>query len=219
MGRRARPPRPAVVGLPRRLPARLIGAVFVMIGLFAVGAGLGQLTGAPALPSFGLAHSDAAGPAAHGLARSTPTKIRIQSIKVSAPIMSVGLTGDGTVSPPPLADRNLAGWYSGGPSPGQLGPAVIVGHVDGPRGESVFYRLGKLRPGDKIQVYLANHRVAMFSVYSVEVYPKGKFPGDRVYGDYSRPGLRLITCGGKYVGGSAGYADNIVVFASLIYRG
>ena len=89
------------------------------------------------------------------------------------------------INTPPLNNNNLAGWYSGGPSPGQMGPAVIVGHVDGPRVKSVFYQLGKMRPGEKIQVDLANHRVAMFSVYSVEVYSKGKFPGDRVYNDYT----------------------------------
>lgn len=191
----------------------------MLLGLFGAGAGLGQLAGAPSLPSFGLAHSKATGPAAHALARSTPTKIRIRSIGVTAPVMSVGLAADGTINTPPLNNNNVTGWYSGGPSPGQMGPAVIVGHVDGPTGESVFYQLGRMRPGDKIQVDLANHRVAMFSVYSVEVYSKGRFPGDRVYNDYTRPGLRLITCGGTWVGGSTGYSDNIVVYAQLTYRG
>lgn len=153
------------------------------------------------------------------MARSTPTKISIPSIGVYARITSVGVAADGTIAAPPIDDNNLAGWFSGGPSPGQNGPAVIVGHVDGPNGESVFYQLGKLKPGEKVQVNLANHRVAMFGVYSVEFYPKGKVPGSRVYGDYSRPGLRLITCGGKYVGGSLGYEDNVVVYASLLVRG
>ncbi len=200
-------------------PSWLIPAALVLVGLFGAGAGLGQLAGAPSLPSFGLAHGKAAGPAAHALSRSTPTKIRIQSIDVSAPVMSVGLAPDGTINTPPLDNANVTGWYQGGPSPGQMGPAVIVGHVDGPNGESVFYKLGKMRPGDKIQVYLANHRVAMFSVYSVEVFGKDKLPGDRVFHDYTRPGLRLISCGGTWVGGSTGYSDNIVVFAQMTLRG
>ena len=130
------------------------------------------------------------------MARSTPTRISIPAIGVSAPIMQVGLAADGTIGTPPLADNNLAGWYAGGPSPGQLGPAVVVGHVDGPHGESVFYHLGKLKPGQTVRLDLADRRTAVFTIYSVEYYPKGQFPGDRVYGDYSRPGLRLITCGG-----------------------
>jgi hypothetical protein len=138
---------------------------------------------------------------------------------VNAPIMQVGLAPDGTIATPPLGDNNLAAWYQGGPSPGQMGPAVVVGHVDGPRGESVFYNLGKLKPGQIIRFTLADRRTAVFTIYSVEYYPKGRFPGSRVYGDYSRPGLRLITCGGAFVGGSTGYADNVVVYASLQARG
>lgn len=200
-------------------PTGLVGAVLVFVGLFGAGAGLGQLMGVPSLPSLGLAHSEPTGAAAMAMARSTPTKISIPDIGVYAPITPVGLATDGSIAVPPLGNSNLAGWYSGGPSPGQMGPAIVVGHVDGPGGESVFYKLGNLKPGQRVMVDLANHRAAMFTIYSVEYYPKGKFPGDRVYADYSRPGLRLITCGGKFVGGSLGYADNVVVYAGLTMRG
>src|SRR5262249_10839009 len=121
----------------------------------------------------------------------------------------------GSIGTPPLSNPNLAGWYRGGPSPGQLGPAVVVGHVDGPHGESVFYKLAQLKPGQTVYVTLADRHVAMFSIYSVEAYPKNAFPIDRVYHDYSRPGLRLITCGGAFLGGPTGYADNVIVYASL----
>jgi hypothetical protein len=196
----------------------LIGGLLVFFGLFGVGAGLGLFVGAPALPGLSAAHTAPTGPAATAMGRSTPTRILIPSIGVSAPIMTVGLASDGTIGTPPLDDNNLAAWYSGGPSPGEMGPAIIVGHVDGPRGESVFYHLGKLKPGETVQLNLADHKIATFSIYSVEYYPKGKFPGDRVYGDYSRPGLRIITCGGAFLGGSTGYADNIVVYATLKVR-
>ena len=191
----------------------------VFVGLFGVGAGLGLFVGAPALPGLGLAHAKPAGPAGTAMARSTPTRIEIPAIGVSAPIMTVGLAGDGTIGTPPLDNSNLAAWYSGGPAPGEMGPAIIVGHVDGPHGESVFYELGKLKPGETVTMSLADHKTAEFSIYSVEYYPKGEFPGDRVYGDYSRPGLRIITCGGAFLGGATGYADNVVVYASLIVRG
>jgi hypothetical protein len=203
----------------RRCSPALIAAALILAGLFGVGAGLGQLSGVPGLPSFGLAHSNPTTPAARAMARSTPTKISIPTIGVYAPITSVGVAADGSIATPPLDDNNLAGWYRPGPSPGQNGPAIIVGHVDGPRGESVFYQLSKLKPGAKVQVNLANHRIALFSVYSVEHYPKGKLPSTKVYGDYTRPALRLITCGGRYMGGSEGYEDNVVVYASLLARG
>jgi hypothetical protein len=197
----------------------IAGAVLVVGGIFGSGAGLGLVVGAPALPSLSFAHPKPTGAAADAMSRSVPTRISIPAIGVTAPIMAVGLAADGTIATPPLANSNLAGWYEGGPAPGQNGPAVVVGHVDGPHGESIFYKLGKLKPGDTIQMTLTNRRVAIFSIYSVESYPKGKFPGDRIYGDYTRPGLRLITCGGAFVGGSTGYADNVVVYATLKYRG
>src|SRR5262245_32607901 len=105
-----------------------------MLGLFGAGAGLGLLTGAPPLPSLRLAQPEPTGPAAMAMARSRPVRISIPSINVYAPVMSVGLAANGAIGTPPLADNNLAGWYSGGPSPGQLGPAILVGHVDGPAG-------------------------------------------------------------------------------------
>jgi hypothetical protein len=194
------------------------GAVLVLSGLFGAGAGLGLVVGAPGLPSLSFAHAAPTGSAVDAMARSTPTRISIPSIGVSAPIITVGLAADGTVGTPPLADNNLAGWYDGGPTPGQNGPAVIVGHVDGPQGESVFYKLGTLKPGQTVEMTLADHKSAIFSIYSVESYPKGRFPGGRIYGDYTRPGLRLITCGGRFIGGSTGYADNVVVYATLAQR-
>ena len=205
----------------KRRPGRHAGAstmaawLLVFVGIFGTGAGIGLFAGAPSLPGLGMAHTKPLGPAVPPMARSTPTRISIPAIGISAPLMTVGLADDGTIATPPLANSNLAGWFGGGPAPGQLGPAVVVGHVDGPHGESIFYHLGQLKPGQTVRLDLANHHVATFTIYSVESYPKGKFPGDRVYGDYTRPGLRLITCGGEFVGGATGYADNVVVYASL----
>jgi sortase (surface protein transpeptidase) len=112
--------------------------------------------------------------------------------------------------------RNEAGWYRDGPTPGQFGPAVLVGHVDTRTGPAVFKQLGDLRPGARIEIARQDGQVGVFEVNSVEEFHKDHLPPDRVYGDFSRPGLRLITCGGDWVGGNLGYADNIVVFASLV---
>ena len=111
-------------------------------------------------------------------------------------------------------DRRPVG---GGPAPGEAGPAVIVGHVDNRSGPAVFYRLGALRPGTSIEVSRGDHRIAVFRVDAVREYPKSALPSGEVFGDRTRPGLRLITCGGRWVGGRLGYADNIVVFATLAY--
>ncbi len=149
------------------------------------------------------------------MSHSTPIKIRIPSIGVNAKLTSVGLK-NGEVELPSLDRPTLAGWYRPGPTPGEVGPAVIVGHVSGRKGPAVFYRLGELRPGAAIEVSRSDGETAKFQVDGIEKFPKAHFPTNRVFGEYTGPSLRLITCGGAYVGGNLGYADNIVIFASLV---
>jgi sortase (surface protein transpeptidase) len=93
---------------------------------------------------------------------------------------------------------------------------VIVGHVDTHTGPAVFHELKELRSGDRVEVRRADRSVAVFEVDAVHRYDKNALPVDEVYGDFSRPRLRLITCGGRWVGGETGYADNVVVYASLV---
>jgi hypothetical protein len=199
--------RPSVTGV--------IALGLVLVGLFAVAAGLGQASGFT-WPSMFSAADEPPPREFPVLDPSRPTRLEIPSIGVSAPVLSVGLAGDGSVDVPPLARHNEAGWFDRGPTPGQFGPAVIVGHADTRTGPSVFFALGKLRPGQRIEVQRRDRRTAVFRVTSVEHFDKDDLPVDRVYGDYSRPGLRLVTCGGTWQGGRTGYSDNVVVFASLV---
>jgi sortase (surface protein transpeptidase) len=189
--------------------------MLVFVGLFAVGAGLGAATGFDLGDLF--KGPDKPPPREFPvLEPSTPRRLTIPSIKVEAPILKVGLAKDGSVDVPPLKRHNEAGWFDGGPTPGQFGPALIVGHADTRTGPSVFHDLGKLKPGQKVEVLRADNRVAVFQINSVEHFGKEKLPIKRVYGDYSRPSLRLVTCGGTWLGGDRGYSDNVIVFASLI---
>jgi sortase (surface protein transpeptidase) len=149
------------------------------------------------------------------LARSAPDRIRIPAIGVSAPVTEVGLNADGTVQVPPLDDHDLAGWYKYGPTPGQLGASVILGHVDSVTGISVFFYLKELRKGDRIYVTLADGRVATFVVDGVQRASKASFPTHAVYGKISYPGLRLITCGGTFDPATGHYESNIIVYAQL----
>jgi sortase (surface protein transpeptidase) len=142
-------------------------------------------------------------------------RVRIPSIKVDAPIVNVGLDQDGWVAAPEPQDPNLAGWYQNGISPGQRGTAVVVGHVDNQAGPAVFYGLGSVKPGHRIEVPRFDGRVAVFEVYGVEVFSKHDFPGVRVYADTGQPELRVITCGGGY-SRADGYDGNVVVFARMV---
>ncbi|MFD0822242.1 class F sortase, partial [Micromonospora zhanjiangensis] len=190
-----------------------LAVVLLLFGIFATGAGLGQ----SAAPWTWLSGGDKEPPRSFPVLKpSIPIRLAVKSIGVQAPVMKVGLADDGSIAVPELAKHNQAGWYDRGPTPGQFGPAIIVGHADTKTGPSVFHDLVKLRPGARIEITREDRSTAIFEVNSVEQFDKGKLPIERVYGDYSRPVLRLITCGGQWRGGSIGYADNVIAFASLV---
>ncbi|MEV6299807.1 class F sortase [Actinoplanes sp. NPDC051861] len=217
-----RVPRPRRSATPRPLrgrraagPIGVIALVLLFVGLFVVGMGLGAATGFD-LGSLFRGPDEPPPRTFPVLDPSRPERLEIPSIGVSAPILEVGLANDGSVDVPPLKRHNEAGWFDGGPTPGQFGPALIVGHADTRTGPSVFHDLGKLKPGDEIEVSREDGSLAVFEVNSVENFDKDKLPVQRVYGDYTRPYLRLMTCGGEWLGGREGYADNVIVFASLV---
>jgi sortase (surface protein transpeptidase) len=118
------------------------------------------------------------------------------------------------MSAPPDDDPKRVGWYADGPSPGEQGTAVAVGHLDTMTGPAVFAGLGELKPDRLIEVRRADGRTAVYSVDAVKTYEKAHFPDREVYGARGRPELRLITCGGSY-DRKTGYAGNTVVFAHL----
>ncbi|MGW7378966.1 class F sortase [Streptomyces sp. NPDC054794] len=151
---------------------------------------------------------------AHALGRSVPVGLRIPAIGVDTPVMRLGLEPDGTMQVPPVTAHDRAGWYRHSPTPGQVGPSVLLGHVTvGSYGDGVFRHLARLRRGDRIVVRLENGTEAGFAVTAVRTVAKEDFPADDVYGDVNRPELRLITCGGPRSGN--GYLDNVIVFAAL----
>ena len=213
--RRPRLPAPPPVRGRRPVPLGLISVILVFVGLFTLGAGFGAATGFDLGDLF--KGPDKPPPRAFPvLEPSRPERLTIPAIKVEAPVHSVGLAKDGSVAVPPLDRHNEAGWFGEGPTPGQFGPALIVGHADTRTGPSVFHRLRELKPGQRIEVLRADDETAIFEINSVERFGKEKLPIKRVYADYSRPSLRLVTCGGTWLGGNRGYSDNVVVFASLV---
>jgi len=176
----------------------------------------GAETHAPPQPSAAQASTRADGErsAAPALPPSPPDRIRIPTIHVNAPLTGLGLTPQGRLDVPPAAEKNLAGWYEAGTTPGETGTAIVAGHVDNAEGPAVFYELGALKKGSRIDVRRRDGSTAVFTVYAVEVYDARDFPDEKVYGAAHRPELRVITCGGGY-SKSTGYQGNVVVFAHL----
>lgn len=151
------------------------------------------------------------------LTRSKPVALDIPAIDVHSVVRYVGRTAEGALETPAPGPRyDDAAWYRHSPTPGSLGPSVLLGHVDSASsGPSVFFRLGELRPGDRVSVTRADDSVATFIVDEVHRYSKDDFPTDLIYGDIDHAGLRILTCGGAFDDSTGHYLDNIVVFASL----
>ena len=144
---------------------------------------------------------------------STPVRVFIPAIAVDADLMKLGLRGDGSLEVPPAAYP--AGWYTGSPTPGELGPSIIAGHVDYNDETGVFADLARLKAGDRVLVKRKDRSTAVFEVTRLARFAKDQFPTDAVYGDIDHPGLRLITCGG-YDAGSGEWEQNVVAFAELV---
>ncbi|MGW4828157.1 class F sortase [Amycolatopsis japonica] len=148
------------------------------------------------------------------LAPAKPVRLEIPAIGVrTGEIVDLGLAGDGTLQVP--HDAITTGWFTGGPAPGEIGPAVLAGHVDYKKVPGVFVRLKELKAGDEALVHREDGSTAVFTVYAVERHPKASFPTEKVYGDTIGPELRLITCGGDFDSSTGNYLDNVVAFAKL----
>lgn len=153
-----------------------------------------------------------AGPA-DGDVAAVPVGLQIPAIDLAEEtVVGLGVDGAGRLEAP--EDFARAGWFTDGPLPGAVGPAVLVGHVDSRSGPAVFYRLRELVPGDEILVPRSDGGSSRFVVDRVEQYPKDAFPAQQVYGMTPGPELRLITCGGTFDRSVRSYVDNVVVYAS-----
>jgi hypothetical protein len=210
----------------RWLLRRPAAAAVLCCGLLAIGGGVGGLlllTGP--LARHGMSPRPAAnpGPPPAGAVAAPPRPIgpagvappvylSIPVIGVHTRLIRLGLTARGTLQVP--ASTSVAGWYTGGPRPGQVGSAVIAGHIDSYLGPGVFFRLRLLRPGDRVYVRHADGTLAVFRVYAERSYPKDRFPTQKVYGPAPDPELRLITCGGTFDAAIGSYLNNVVVYAA-----
>ncbi|CAM5645444.1 Class F sortase OS=Streptomyces tendae OX=1932 GN=GUR47_20315 PE=4 SV=1 [Streptomyces tendae] len=200
-------------------PGHALAAVALTVLLAGCGGGQGDGDAArPAAEASATPSDPAPAQPVRPPARSVPVGLRIPAIGVDTPVMALGLASDGTVEVPPVTADDRAGWYRHSPTPGQVGPSVLLGHVTvGRYGDGVFRHLARLHRGDRIEARLENGSTAGFTVTALRTVAKADFPTDDVYGDVAGPELRLITCGGPRDGEE--YRDNVIVFARLSATG
>jgi len=212
--------------------ARLTGATRRPAAAFALAAGLAVIAGGTAGLLLTRHSTPALRPVAAGAAAlpaptgpivapplsaeprpvARPVLLTIPLIGVSTQLVTLGLTSSGALEVP--SSTSVAGWYTGSPKPGAIGSAIIVGHIDSVSGPGVFFRLSELRAGDMVYVKRSDGTLVEFRVTSVEMYLKGRFPTEAVYGPTPDAELRLITCSGAFDSATGHYLSNIVVYAT-----
>ena len=212
-------PRPAAITIAVGLLAISVGAVGLLtrhstpamrpppLGVATVPAPTGPIVGPPAaLPRSARQTSARPVPVAR------PVSLVIPMIGVKTQLIELGLTAGGALQVP--STTTVAGWYTGSPRPGAIGPAIIEGHVDSLTGPGVFYRLSELQPGDRIYVRRADGTTVEFRVTAAQTYLKAYFPTAAVYGPTPDPELRLITCGGTFDYATGHYLSNTIIYAT-----
>lgn len=209
-------PAPPPPGRTRARLAGLAGGTLLIAGVIAITVALVTQVHAPAPPSSAAGTTGSAHARSPSVGHSLPVSVAIPAIGVRSSLLRLGLNADGTIQVPSLTtSADEAAWYKYSVTPGQIGTSVIEGHVDSYRGPAVFFRLGALRPGNIIDVTLADGVTAVFKVTGVREYPKTEFPTEIVYGPSDYAALRLVTCGGDFDHTTGHYLSSIVVFASL----
>jgi hypothetical protein len=197
-------------------------ALVTGLGIAGCGSSSPSTTSAEAPQNHIIATSAAPTPSATAvpakpMTASKPVRVRIPAAGVdtgAGPVLDLGLAADGTVQVPPVAQADRIGWYDKGVTPGETGPAVLIGHFDTARGPAVLKNVARIEVGDRITVSRADGSTAVFAVRELQQVGKEAFPTQKVYGNTAGPELRLITCGGDLRGGHR--PDNIIVYGSLV---
>jgi LPXTG-site transpeptidase (sortase) family protein len=128
----------------------------------------------------------------------------------------LGTDATGGFAEPPVDKPKLASWYNRGRVPGEMGPAVILGHVNGRGQQGIFANLDKVREGDIIDVERQDGSTIKFKVYRTQTIDKTDFPANEVFADTWSAELRLITCGGTLDRANHRYLSNVIVYASYL---
>ena len=149
------------------------------------------------------------------LSASTPLKVTVPSISASSTLVPLGQKKDGSLEVPPLSNPGQASWYDKSPMPGEIGPSVVLGHINGNGKPGVFLNLSKVQAGQEIDIDRADGQTAVFTVSHVDTVPKDDFPAQAVYGDTPDSEIRLITCGGVLDRAAHNYLSNVVVYGNL----
>ena len=146
---------------------------------------------------------------------SLPSRLIIPSLNINANIQYVGVNAKGNM----MAPDNFTdvSWYKYGAVPGNVGSAVLAGHVDNGLGlDGVFKHLTDLKVNDDVYIEERDGTKLHFKVSDIEVYPYNSVPTNTLFAQNDAARLNLITCDGSWVSGQDTYDHRIVIYTRLV---
>lgn len=153
-------------------------------------------------------------PAATTPPEEQPARLTIPSLDIDADVQYVGVTTSGNMGIP--SNFTDVAWYKYGTIPGQVGSAVIDGHVDnGLRLAGVFKELAGIKPGADVYVTTKEGTKIHFVVESVETYDYKSVPTTLLFNRKDKARLNLVTCGGAWIRGEKTYDERVIVYTVL----
>ncbi len=195
---------------------KTLGAIGVLLLMVGIGIMVASHTGVDSysFTAAALKSTSSMFPAGDPMPYAEPVRLRIPDLYIDTNFVPLGLQDNGEIEVPEGYEE--VGWYTYGATPGELGPAVVLGHVDSYKGPGVFLALGQLQPGDYVHVDRDDGTTATFRVTQLERYDRDAFPSEKVYGAIDHAGLRLVTCSGTFDKQSQEYDRVLVVYAVLV---
>jgi LPXTG-site transpeptidase (sortase) family protein len=141
----------------------------------------------------------------------------IPSIKVNAYVEQVGVAPDGAMAVPSSSPWVDVGWYKNGSLPGEMGSAVIDGHLDRPGATpAVFWNLNKMHIGDHVSVTDTQGHIRNFRVFKMQSYAPNNAPTNEIFNDKTGTYLNLITCAGYWIATQHQTSLRLVVYTKMI---
>ncbi len=145
----------------------------------------------------------------------SPVRLQIPSLGIDANVQNAGLNGKGNMASP--SNFTDVAWYRYGTVPGQVGSAVIDGHVDNGLGlAGVFKHLSDIQIGDDVYVLMQSGVSRHFVVADIESYDYRSAPVDEIFNRADTQRLNLVTCEGAWVQGDKTYDHRLVVYTELV---
>ena len=150
-----------------------------------------------------------------------PVSVDIPSIGVHAKdLVPLGLNPDKSIQVPDVTTPQVMGWYTRGahvcaPGPNEV-PAALLGHINDQNKQGVLVDLKDLKTGDLIIVGLSDGTSCRYRVTQLAEIKKRAFDTPRVWGATPDAELRVISCGGRFIGPPDYYEDNLVGMAVLV---